>query len=639
MADLLPPVVATLVADIKQYSADMDKAEGKMAEFGAQADTTGSKVSKGLSKASTAIIGLGLGVAAYSVKSATSFQDLMTQLVTGAGESEKNLKTVSDGILAMAGQVGQTPQALAQGMYLIESAGYHGSAGLKVLKASAEGAAVGGAQMSTVANALTTAMHDYHIPVGNANNVTSALIETVASGKTHLEDLAGSLGKVMPVASALNVPMTNVLGAMASMTNAGLSAQFSAKHLQNTLLALSAPSTAASNALGDVGLNSQQVKDALSGPQGLANALSMIETHVGQKFPQSSVAYTTAMKTILGGTTGYSTALMLTGGNLKTFTDNVSNIGAKMGGAQTQVQGFALVQKDLAFQLKSVSGSLQAGAISLGQWLLPKISDVAKWATGVINFFKGKSIFSRIADTAAIDVFAAAVAVKVGGALKSAFTAAANGIQWVISKITGTAATSGPLDANTGALNRLTEALLKSSVAGGAGAAEGALGGAALGVGGEASLGAALGTAAAPIMAAVIAGAIIGSLINAIFPHTARTGAQTKTALANEAANANVGGGGISAAAQAQINAEIATANARAPRGKHVVTGHVQLPYEGYGSYSALFQHLINMGDSFAEARKLATAAGKKTATVQGATYAPNTHKTTVKVKHKVKVK
>ena len=140
-------------------------------------------------------------------------------------------------------------------------------------------------------------------------------------------------------------------------------------------------------------------------------------------------------------------------------------------------------------------------------------------------------------------------------------------------------------------------------------------------------------------MAAVIAGAIVGSLINAIFPHKARTAAQTKAALAAEAANANVGGGGLSATAEAQVNAEIAAAKKKAPKGKHLVTGHVELPYEGYGSYSALFQHLINMGDSFSEARKLATAAGKKTSQVQGAGYAPNTHKTTVKVKHKVKVK
>ena len=225
MADLLPPVVATLVADIKQYSAKMDEADRKMTQFGAASETTGSKVMGGLQKASTAIIGIGVAVAAYSVKAATNFQSLTTALVTGAGESEKNLKMVSDGILAMAGKVGQTPAQLAQGLYMIESAGYHGSAGLTVLQAAAEGAAVGSAQMETVANALTTAMHDFNIPVSKANNVTSALIETVASGKTHLQDLASSMGKVMPVASALGVSMQGVLGAMATMTNSGLSAR------------------------------------------------------------------------------------------------------------------------------------------------------------------------------------------------------------------------------------------------------------------------------------------------------------------------------------------------------------------------------------------------------------------------------
>ena len=68
-------------------------------------------------------------------------------------------------------------------MFLIESAGYHGAAGLTVLKSAAEGAAVGGAQMSTVADALTTAMNDYNILTDRANAWTSALIQTVADGE------------------------------------------------------------------------------------------------------------------------------------------------------------------------------------------------------------------------------------------------------------------------------------------------------------------------------------------------------------------------------------------------------------------------------------------------------------------------
>ncbi|MGD0386774.1 MAG: hypothetical protein ABSB73_11650, partial [Solirubrobacteraceae bacterium] len=90
-------------------------------------------------KIGLAALGAGavLGGAAYEgVKASADFQTAMTQLVTGAGEAQKNIGLVSQGILAMAPTVAQTPAELAKGMYLIESAGYHGAAGLSVLKAS-----------------------------------------------------------------------------------------------------------------------------------------------------------------------------------------------------------------------------------------------------------------------------------------------------------------------------------------------------------------------------------------------------------------------------------------------------------------------------------------------------------------------
>ena len=93
----------------------------------------------------------------------------------------------------------------------------------------------------------------------------------------------------------------DVTGAMATMTNAGLSARLASQHLSNTLLAMSAPTAAATTAMSSVGLSSQQVKDALDGPGGLGAALSMIEDHVDSKFPKGSVASVNAFKAIIGG--------------------------------------------------------------------------------------------------------------------------------------------------------------------------------------------------------------------------------------------------------------------------------------------------------------------------------------------------
>jgi TP901 family phage tail tape measure protein len=333
----------------------------------------------GLAKFAAAGAAVLAGFGAVAVKMAADFQTSQTRLVTGAGESAKNLDMVSAGILAMSGTVGQSAEDLSKGMFLIESAGYHGAAALSILKSAAEGAATGGADMTVVADALTTAMHDYNIPAAKANSVTSALIQTVADGKTNLQDLASSLGKVMPVASALGITFQDVTGAMATMTNAGLSARLAAMHLNTTLLALSAPNAVAAKSMKEVGLSTQGVKNLLDGPGGLAAALKTIEQHVGKTFPAGSVAAVTALKDITGGTVGYSTALMLTGANSATFASNVKGIGAVLHGGNTEVQGFSKASHDFGFALKSAGDAAGAAMITMGTKLLPVLTTVARW--------------------------------------------------------------------------------------------------------------------------------------------------------------------------------------------------------------------------------------------------------------------
>ena len=412
------PVTAVLLADTKGYSAKIDEAGAKMDALGASTDTTSQKFSNFANKASTAIISAGLAAGAVSVKMASDFQTAMTSLVTGAGEAQKNIGLVSKGILNMGGQVGETPAQLAAGMYLIESAGYHGAQGLTVLKAAAQGASVGGADLATTAGAVTSVLHDYSLGVDKSAAVTSALIETVASGKTHLEDVGLVLGKVIPTASALGVSFQQVGAALAVQTNAGVSARLAAMHLNSTMLALVAPNKVAAATMDAFGLSAQKLKDMISNPhEGLGFALQTISDTVGQKFPRSSANYTEAIKAMLGGTLGYQTLLALTGTHAKEFATDVTNIGERMKAVTPTVQGFALVQKDLSFQMHSLEASASAAAINIGNWLLPKATDVAKWANGVFDYFKKHPLVTKIASDAAIGLFAASVTYKLGKAL------------------------------------------------------------------------------------------------------------------------------------------------------------------------------------------------------------------------------
>src|ERR1700683_2690520 len=238
-------VMAILRANTADFTAKMGEAKAEMDDLNKGGSGSMEKLA---SVGKAALFGIAAGAVVFGVagvKMATDFQASMTQLVTGAGESQKNIKLVSDGILGMAAAVGQTPMQLAAGMYLIVSAGDHGASGLTVLKAAAEGAAVGNADLATVAGAVPTALTDYHLKASDAYNVTSALVETVASGKTTVDALTSSLGRIMPLAANYGVSMQTVLGAMATMTNTGLTAKMASTELVNMLSSIESPRSTA----------------------------------------------------------------------------------------------------------------------------------------------------------------------------------------------------------------------------------------------------------------------------------------------------------------------------------------------------------------------------------------------------------
>ena len=277
-----------------------------------KAKSSGSGYSKVLSDiggvAAGALAG-GLVVAgAESVRMAANFQESMTQLVTGAGESKSNLGLVSSGILSMAGQVGESSSQLASGMYMIESAGYHGASGLKVLKAAAEGAKVGGADLGTVADAVTTALNNYHLPATEAATVTSQLVETVALGKTHMEDLAGSLGSVLPAAASAHIGLGQVLGAMSTMTATGTNANEAATYLRQTILQLSNPSAKAAAEMASLGLSSTDVASHL-GQRGLTGTLNLLTTAIANKMGPAGLVLVQNLKSAAAAGSGWQAKL------------------------------------------------------------------------------------------------------------------------------------------------------------------------------------------------------------------------------------------------------------------------------------------------------------------------------------------
>jgi hypothetical protein len=223
----------------------------------------------------------GAAVALESLKMAADFQRQTSRLVTAAGESESALGKVRDGIKGVAEDTGTELSELNSGAYMIESAGFHGANALNVLKSAAQGAAVEGADMKSVGNALTTVMNDMGAKASESGKYMSEMVAAVGQGKMTMDDLAGSIHSVLPNAAKLGLTFPEVAGALAEMTSQGMSADQSAQNLNHTIVKLAAPTIGMTKTMAQYGLTSSDVAKQL-GHKGLAGTMEELERAIMQ---------------------------------------------------------------------------------------------------------------------------------------------------------------------------------------------------------------------------------------------------------------------------------------------------------------------------------------------------------------------
>jgi TP901 family phage tail tape measure protein len=418
MSGGLPPVFIEFLGRSTGFMTTAKGVKTELAEVEAQGGGNMRKLG-GVAKAALLGIGVAAGVAAVkTVHMAADFQTQMTRVRTGAGEAAKNMDLVSNGVLRMAGQVGESTKDLTSGLYTVESAGYHGADALKVLEISAQGAKVGAADLATVTDATTTAMNAYKLKASDVTDVMNALVGTEAEGKTNMEALAGSMASILPVAAAAHVKLNEILGAMATMTSQGTSADVAATYLRQTIGQLENPSAKAAATMKGLGLNANAVSKEL-GTKGLAATLTTLTTAIKHKMgPSGNVLISTlekaakngkdfqsalnktsgsqktyigALATMVGGTKSMMGALELTGGHMSTFRKNVDGIGEHVKNAGGKVEGWADVQKTFNQRMAEFKGSAEAIGITIGQKLLPPATKFIGWLSKGLTFLASHS--------------------------------------------------------------------------------------------------------------------------------------------------------------------------------------------------------------------------------------------------------
>jgi len=225
-------------------------------------------------------------VVGESAKQAADFQQKMIKLTASAGETSSNLKIVSDGIMALASQTGNSAGQLADAMYLVEKAGYQGADGIKVLTGAAQLANAEGADLTQVINGLTTTMHDFHLPLDQTNTIASKLNVAVGNSKTPLQDFTGALHQAEPVAANAKIAYADLWAVMSQGIASGAGPEQVAENTRNAINSLAGAQGPARDAMAQFGISADDISQRLGdgpGGRGLAGTMQYLSDTIMAK--------------------------------------------------------------------------------------------------------------------------------------------------------------------------------------------------------------------------------------------------------------------------------------------------------------------------------------------------------------------
>lgn len=223
-----------------------------------------------------------------AVSSFTAFDSEMTKINSLVGVSKDQTAAWSTQVLDLSRSYGVAADESAKALYFITSSGVEGARAIETLDVALKGAAVGLGDVSTVADATTSAMNAYGQENMSAAQAADILTVAVREGKGEADQMAGALSAVIPIASAIGVSYGEVAGAMSAMTLSGTTADEAATQLRALLNTLQDMPPISQKALKSyTGLDYAMVRNKLT-TDGLIPTLQEISEAFGDN--QTAVA-------------------------------------------------------------------------------------------------------------------------------------------------------------------------------------------------------------------------------------------------------------------------------------------------------------------------------------------------------------
>lgn len=334
-------------------------------------------------------------VAVASVREAAQFETTFAKIQGLVGLTTDEITELQEAARRLGPQFGKSGNEAGEALFFITSSGLRGADAIDVLEASLKGAAVGLGDMSSIANAATAAMNTYGPSVISGSEAVDALAEAVRLGQFAPEELAASLGRVIPISAELGISLHETLGVIAGLTRGGLNASEAVTGVRGAFQAFLKPSSEANAILAEFGMSADGVRQSIKEKGFLATIVDMRAA-----FGDNEDAITR----VFGSIEGLNAVLALTGPNLQTNTDI---IGQMTDGVGILDEAMAIVSDTSQQKFDVAMATAKDSLIDIGgailDDLLPHLDNFQGWVeengdeieTAFINIFGAISDFAE----------------------------------------------------------------------------------------------------------------------------------------------------------------------------------------------------------------------------------------------------
>ncbi|WP_252242056.1 phage tail tape measure protein [Clostridium sp. ZBS18] len=347
--------VSTYKNKLQQLSTNCSNASETLKSVG----STASNVGGNILKATAPLVALGVA----STKMATDFETSFAQVSTVLAD-DTDLKKYKDSVIKASDDTGVAVNNFSEAVYSSISASVEQGKAVKFTNDSIKLAKGGFTSASNAVDVLTTAINGYGLQAEDATKISDQLITTQNLGKTTVDQLASSVGAIIPVASNSNFSFSELSASMALMTKNGIATSESATYLKSMLSELSKSGTVADKALRE--LSGKGFSDLKAEGKSTTEILGMLDEYAKKNGK--------TLKDMFGSVEAGTGALTLARNEGKDYNEILKAMENSAGATQ---KAFDKMNSTPAEKMAKSINKAKNEMIRLGQNLLPMMDEVS----------------------------------------------------------------------------------------------------------------------------------------------------------------------------------------------------------------------------------------------------------------------